>query len=748
MTTRQGVARAVRSARQAMLSGLQVLPSPLRQWLPRGVATLGLAVFSVAAQAPGDLRLALVIGNGAYPGAAALTNPANDAKAMSETLRALGFTVVELRDGNRAAITEAIVKVRDTLKGKQGIGMLYYAGHGLQLDWHNYMVPVDARLSKAADVPAQTVDLSTVIDAFKTAGNRMNIVVLDACRDNPFAGTASGKGLAQLDAPPGTFLAYATAPGNVAEDGDSRSGNGLYTQYLLEELKKPITKIEDVFKRVRLNVRKQSQGRQIPWESTSLEDDFFFNDGVRYTFKPDYLERLAREAKQREELRLQQEEQARRREQQLAAELARERERQAAEAKAFEQQRLAAEARAKEQEEQRIAAEARAKEQARLAAEAKARELEQQRLSAEARAKEQARLAAEAKALELEQQRVNAEARAREQARLAAEARAREAQRLAQETQARERERLLAEAQKKAREAQEEAARQAEQERLAAAKQLKEAQERQAAEAQAPAKAREPASKQALQEAKEREFAAARADWERIRESKNADDFFEYLKKYPTSELTEQAQFQLDQLAKPKIEASLGKGQDASLGYRGARLRLNDRFSFAVKDGLTGLPLRDVNRNVTAINGDVVEINRGRLLLTPLGATIETEIEGVKAVFNPPIGGGLAEYQVGKKFEGKSTVTRSDGRIRSQTYSGKVVGIETITVPAGTFQTYRIETQVFISGGGAPDFTRTTTFWIDPRYGQPIKYSFIQRNNGRIRDSEVWEMTSLKADRS
>lgn len=250
------------------------------------LAVVGLCL-SAQAQAPLDVRIALVIGNSAYAGAP-LVNPANDARAMSETLRGLGFTVVQLRDAQKMQMADAIAKVRDSLKGKQGVGMLYHAGHGLQLDWHNYMVPVDARMSKAADVAEQAVDINTVIDAFKGAGNRMNILVLDACRDNPFAGTTTGKGLAQLDAPPGTFLAYATAPGNVAEDGDVKSGNGLYTQFLLEELKRPVAKIEDVFKRVRLQVRQKSQGRQIPWESTSLEDDFFFNTGkVMAVAKPD-----------------------------------------------------------------------------------------------------------------------------------------------------------------------------------------------------------------------------------------------------------------------------------------------------------------------------------------------------------------------------------------------------------------------------------------------------------------------------
>lgn len=241
-------------------------------------SALALCAFAVSAQAPGDVRVALVIGNSSYA-SVPLLNPANDAKAMSETLRSIGFTVIEVRDGSKAQMAEAVGKIRDSLKGKKGVGMLYYAGHGLQMDARNFMVPVDAKLSKAADVPDQTVDVGSVITAFKTAGNRMNIVVLDACRDNPFGGITTGKGLAPLDAPSGTFLAYATAPGNVAADGDEKSGNGLYTQFLLRELKKPQARIEDVFKRVRFAVRQASHGKQIPWESTSLEDDFQFNDG-------------------------------------------------------------------------------------------------------------------------------------------------------------------------------------------------------------------------------------------------------------------------------------------------------------------------------------------------------------------------------------------------------------------------------------------------------------------------------------
>ncbi len=195
-----------------------------------------LSALPVVAQAPMDIRIALVIGNSAYSGKASLTNPGNDARAMAHTLKQLGFTVIELRDGNKVQMREAIAKVQEGLKDKRGVGMLYYAGHGLQLDWRNYMIPVDAMLTNSTDVPNQSIDVNAVVEAFRAAGNRMNIVVLDACRDNPFVSFGSEKGLAPMDAPVGTFLAYATAPGNVASDGDSATGNGLYTKFLLEEL--------------------------------------------------------------------------------------------------------------------------------------------------------------------------------------------------------------------------------------------------------------------------------------------------------------------------------------------------------------------------------------------------------------------------------------------------------------------------------------------------------------------------------
>ena len=236
--------------------------------------------FSPLARAAGLARVALVIGNAAYP-TAPLLNPGRDAAAVASRLRALGFQVIERRDATRAQMAGSLDEAVAALRGRQGVGLLYYAGHGLQIDWRNYMLPVDAAIASAADVPRQALDVQQVLEAFRGAATRTNIVVLDACRDNPFGAAASARGLAPLDAPPGTFLAYATAPGNVADDGDPADGNGLYTRYLLQALERPESPIEDLFKRVRGQVRRASGGRQIPWESTSLEEDFAFATGAR-----------------------------------------------------------------------------------------------------------------------------------------------------------------------------------------------------------------------------------------------------------------------------------------------------------------------------------------------------------------------------------------------------------------------------------------------------------------------------------
>jgi hypothetical protein len=218
---------------------------------------------------------ALVIGNSRYL-AGPLQNPGNDARAMADRLRQAGFAVTLSLDADRRQLQDAIRGFTDTLARSRAPGVFYYAGHGVQLNWRNFLVPVDARIATKADIQGQAVDLGLLLDGLARARNALNIVVLDACRNNPFGADfrVDDKGLSQLDAPPGTLLAYATAPGNTAEDGEG--SHGLYTDHLLREMLAPGAAVEDVFKRVRLSVRRGSQGAQIPWESTSLEGDFAF----------------------------------------------------------------------------------------------------------------------------------------------------------------------------------------------------------------------------------------------------------------------------------------------------------------------------------------------------------------------------------------------------------------------------------------------------------------------------------------
>ena len=220
-------------------------------------------------------KVALIIGNSKYK-EAPLKNPGNDAKAIGEALTGLGFEVTLRLDAPKAAMDTAITAYVNTLTTRKCVGLFYYAGHGIQLAWKNYLLPVDANIDVIGDVAKQSFELNSLIAGLTKASNPMNVIMLDACRDNPFgeAKQPEQKGLSQMDAPHSTLLAYATAPGNTASDGEG--SNGLYTENLLREIKVKEAKVEDIFKRIRLNVRRTSKGAQIPWESTSLEDDFYF----------------------------------------------------------------------------------------------------------------------------------------------------------------------------------------------------------------------------------------------------------------------------------------------------------------------------------------------------------------------------------------------------------------------------------------------------------------------------------------
>jgi hypothetical protein len=472
-------------------------------------AALGVVLLTLGAraQAPEDVRVALVIGNAAYAGSAALANPVNDARAMAETLSRFGFQVVEVRDADRSKMLAAIDTLHAKLKGHHGVGMLYYAGHGLQLDWQNYMVPVDARLATSSDVPKQAVSVNAVMEAFKQADSRVNIVVLDACRDNPFTDKASAKGLAQMDAPPGTFLAYATAPGNAAEDGRTDGANGLYTGFLLDELNKPSAKIEDVFKRVRFQVRKQSQGRQVPWESTSLEDDFYFNAGLK-AGKP------VHGAVNREE-----------------------------------------------------------------------------------------------------------------------------------------------------------------------------------------------------------GFLKEKAEWDKIAQSKNPEDFYAFLLKYPSGNVSELAQSRLEQLAKATLSAQADRNGAVPQGLEG-RYRDGDTYRVVIKDGLTGVVKGRPDIVIRQTGEDSFEgvINGQSNAETTSAGFVKRDVSGV---YDPPyatVPGG--EFQVGKKWSSRSNYRKPNGYKGWVDIDAKIAAKERITVPLGTVDTFRVEVNMVYENG----WRVKNTFWLEPEWGVATKY--------------------------
>lgn len=225
-------------------------------------------------------RIALVIGNDDYA-AAPLVNPGNDARAMADLLSSAGFSVSRHLNTKRDEMLRAVeVFANSAMRSETEMALFYYAGHGAQLDWRNYLLPVGAEVKSAEQVKQSCVDLAELLGRVGRVRNKTFIIILDACRNDPFGGRfkPAQQGLSQFDAPVGSLLAYATSPGNVASDGGGQ--HGLYTENLLRELGQKGTRLEDCLKRVRLNVRLQSNNEQVPWETTSLEQDVFIFPGA------------------------------------------------------------------------------------------------------------------------------------------------------------------------------------------------------------------------------------------------------------------------------------------------------------------------------------------------------------------------------------------------------------------------------------------------------------------------------------
>ena len=790
-----------------------------------GRLLFGSLLFSLAALAygQGNDRIALVVGNSAYP-KAPLLNPRNDAQAMAALLRQAGFTVDQQMDTSQTQLSEAAARFGKAIKDpKVKFGLFYYAGHGLQQDWRNYLVPVTADIRTAEDVKKKTVDVSELLTYMEQAKGRSFLVILDACRDDPFAGSykTTAKGLSQFDAPVGSLLAFATSPGSVAEDGEG--SNGLYTSNLLREFAVRGARLEDAFKRVRLNVRLASKGRQVPWESTSLEEDVYLfpserkklseseqdqllereiaswlsvkssNDYMQLgNFIREYPSGSASELAQARLSRLL-EAQATQESQRLSTAAA-----SMAEANREAQARVEAARRQAEQAEaQRLAAEQAERARQQAVALAAARQ-EAERLAVAnlaiqqaeaARQAEQKQKEAQARAAQLEIERLAA-ARALQEAELAraeaqrlASARA-EAERIAAErlqaqqlaalrAQEVQRNQAAATQAQLAEQGQKEAQAKAEADKLAAANAKRES-DLARAETQRLTIARLDAERAALEQQKAQTLALAQAD-EAQRARALADaaaaqsrlaDQQRLAQQQAEARQAEQARLGLAKLAQEKDQAAArlatesvaaaqarpitvaqSTGLPVTPYYKGFEehrrsYQIGDVFGYQVVDRHTKL-VTPLTMQVTAVdvNADRVEYNNGEYVSDTMG-NILTNLRGG---FSTPRQFYPAELYVGKKWQTAFKQSRGGGVTYTFRYDMKVVGRETITVPAGTFDTFKIEARGYNIQLGA---RLERNIWVSPGVSSDIAQEIVVRlRTGVLEQNDRQELVSLKVSK-
>jgi hypothetical protein len=266
-----------------MTKGQPALPGG-RSMLGRSLLKVIIPATIIFATSPAlaENRLALVIGQSAYKTVPALPNPGNDAKAVTQLLTDNGFEVLSASDLSQNQLREKVSEFAGKIatKGADTVAMIFYAGHGLQIDGENFLVPVDVDVKRESDIPMQAVRVNDILNTLTSVPSKMRFLLLDACRNNPFPALdkSVGRGLAIVDAKigaPNTFLSFSTSPGAEAEDGSG--ANSPYTTALLVAAKEPNIPVEETFKRVRLAVNKATDGRQTPWDSSSLTEDFRFS---------------------------------------------------------------------------------------------------------------------------------------------------------------------------------------------------------------------------------------------------------------------------------------------------------------------------------------------------------------------------------------------------------------------------------------------------------------------------------------
>jgi formylglycine-generating enzyme required for sulfatase activity len=241
---------------------------------------LGILLGIAPGLASAEPRIALIIANGNYKGdIGSLKNPVADGKLVSEALKKVGFTVNLVTDGDQRAMKSALNAFGEALAkaGPSSTGLFYYAGHGLQVSGQNYLIPVGASIKREGDVDLEALDAEAVLKQLTFSGAKVQIVILDACRNNPLTRSfrSSEAGLVKIDAPIGSFVAYSTAPGSVAADG--QGANSPFAAALATEVQKPGASIEEMFRNVRAKVIAETDSQQVPWDSSSLTAPFYFS---------------------------------------------------------------------------------------------------------------------------------------------------------------------------------------------------------------------------------------------------------------------------------------------------------------------------------------------------------------------------------------------------------------------------------------------------------------------------------------
>lgn len=684
--------------------------------------------------APDASRLALIIGNSAYHDAP-LVNPANDAKAVAGLFTQAGFTVDSHLNAKRGDMLAAIERFGTAAKrAETKLVVFYYAGHGAQLDWRNYLLPVDAVVEKQEHMKQRCVDLNQLLGQLSAAKDKTFVIILDACRNNPFGASykPEQKGLSQFDAPVGSLLAYATSPGNVASDGEG--ANGLYTENLVRELGKRGTRIEDALKRVRLNVRLASKGEQIPWETTSLEGDvYIFNEGQKKLSEAEIEKQLEADVAAWTKIKSSKKaddwvnylqafpngqfaEIAQMRLTRLLADVekAKNQEREQQQARLAAEQKKAEEQRRQQREQQRIAEQKRLeqeRDEREKLRQAEAQRLEKERLriaeaerqAEEGRKQEEQRRLEEQKRVQQasEQKRLDRERAEREKLRLA------EAQRLAaertrldeQQRQEKERQRMI------------EAEQLAEQKRVEQEKQERERreQEKLALAKPAPAQSTSPAS-----------AAASPAPKTSVPDAALALDI-------------------RAGIPVPTIIAPSANPFSAGRYPLGRIYTVGDRATVRLTDILTGVEVRTFSPLVTKVDyeEDRVEFNNGITITDLMGNAVKVG----PAEYDTPVQFSPAEYQIGKKWTAAFRLKRN-GKESNAYYHMHIVKRETIEVPAGRFDTFLIEGEGWNTTFGE---RLDVKLWMVPGINFGIKAEYMFRNKfGRHTRTDRNELIALR----